>query len=197
MITPEGRTPEVRRPVWQRVVIIGVAIGVTVALIYVIGPSVDIRRNGRMLLRQLAIVVDAAPDISASQVAAVAAALQKQATRDFGPLWQVDATVDAFPSLDDVPIGYWPIIIRADIGNPAAAGIHLDPNGQPMALVEATPQWPLTASHECLEMLADPTGFRMVAGPSIMPGQGRVEYLVEVADPCEDPSFAYTVNGCV
>ncbi len=148
-----------------------------------------------MLLRQVALVAENVPSISASDLAAVAAALQKQATRDFGPIWGVDATVDHFPSLDDVPIGYWPIVIRSDSGNPNALGYHLDPHGQPMAMVEATDQWPLTASHECLEMLADPTGFRLVAGPSIMPGQGRVEYLVEVADPCAGPAFAYTVNG--
>src|SRR3954467_12861669 len=59
-----------------------------------------------------------------SDVVVVAAALQKQATRDFGPIWGVHATVDAFPKLEDVPVGYWPMIIRDDIGQPGAAGIH-------------------------------------------------------------------------
>jgi len=44
-------------------------------------------------------------------------------------------------------------------------------------------------------MLADPWGSRLVAGPSLKDGQGRVEFLVEVADPCEDAGFGYTVNG--
>ena len=35
-------------------------------------------------------------------------------------------------------------------------GIHLDDNGQPYALVRRTPSWTLAASHEVLEMLADP-----------------------------------------
>jgi len=82
-----------------------------------------------------------------------------------------------------------------DINMPGAAGVHLDQEGQPFALVQYSNTWSLTASHECLEMLADPFGNRLVAGPSIMPNEGRVEYLAEVCDPSEDASFAYTVNG--
>ena len=123
------------------------------------------------------------------------AALQKQAVRDFGPIWGVKATVDAFGKLKDVPLGYWPVIIRDDIGFPGAAGIHLDKGGQPYALVQYSPDWVLTSSHEILEMLADPFGNRLVAGKSPKPGQGRVEFLVEVCDPSETAQFGYTVNG--
>jgi len=147
-----------------------------------------------MLVTQLALVAETAR-VSHSQLTRVSAALQKQAIRDFGPIWSVDATVDAFASLDDVPIGYWPIIVQDDIGQPGAAGVHLDENGQPYSLVEYSESWSLTASHETLEMLADPFGNRLVAGDSPEPGQGRVEFLVEVADPVEDAQFAYKVNG--
>jgi hypothetical protein len=129
-----------------------------------------------------------------SDVARVAAALQRQASRDFGPIWQVDATVDAFPRLEDVPIGYWPMIVRDDIGEPGAAGVHLDKDGQPFALITMSDSWSLTASHEMLEMLADPFGNRVIPGRSPKRDQGRVEFLVEVADPCEAAEFAYTVN---
>jgi len=44
-------------------------------------------------------------------------------------------------------------------------------------------------------MLADPFGNRLVPSTSPMPGQGRVEILVEVCDPPEDDAFAYQVNG--
>src|SRR5262249_12471822 len=54
----------------------------------------------------------------------------------------------------------------------------------------------VTSSHECLEMLADPFGNRLMAGDSPDPNKpGRVRFLVEVCDPCEDPSLGYTVNG--
>jgi hypothetical protein len=76
-----------------------------------------------------------------------------------------------------------------------ALGIHLDKDGQPFALVEFTDSWQLTASHETLEMLADPFGNRLMAGDSPKQDQGRVEFLVEVCDPSEAAEFAYTVNG--
>jgi len=130
----------------------------------------------------------------ASDIARVAAALQRQATRDFSPLWGVRASVDAFPRLKDVPIGYWPMIVETDIHTPGAAGVHEDRNGQPFALIEMSDSWSLTASHEMLEMLADPFGRRTIAGRSPKIGQGRVEFLVEVCDPSAADQFAYTVN---
>jgi len=124
-----------------------------------------------------------------------AAALQKQVARDYSPIWHVRATVSAFAALDDVPNGYWPVIVMDDIHVAGAAGVHQDKKGQPYALVEASDSWSLTASHETLEMLTDPFGNRLVSGRSPKRGQGRVEFLVEVGDPCEDAAFAYTANG--
>ncbi len=145
-----------------------------------------------MFVTQVALVSVTA-QVSCRQLSLVAASLQKQAMRDFEPLWHIRATVDSFDSLDDVPLGYWPVIVVDDV--PGAAGIHLDRNGQPFALVEFDQGWALTASHETLEMLADPWGNRLIAGNSPKPDQGRVEFLVEVADPPEDAQFGYTVNG--
>jgi hypothetical protein len=139
--------------------------------------------------------------VTFADVSSVAAALQKQATRDFSPLWKVDATVSAFAALESVPVDYWPVIIKDNIDQPGAAGYHTDDNGQPFSLVEADDQWQLTASHETLEMLADPFGNRTLAGapppqaPAPLSTLARVLYLVEVCDPCEDTQFAYGVNG--
>jgi len=133
--------------------------------------------------------------LSFSEVSRAGAALQKQLTRDFGPAWGVDATIDAFAKLEDVPLGYWPIVVEEDIKVAGAAGIHLDRNGQPFALVQYSNRWTLTASHEMLEMSADPFGNRVISAMSIKPDLGRVEYLVEVCDPSEAPEFAYRANG--
>jgi hypothetical protein len=146
-----------------------------------------------MLTNNVAVVSEV-KDHDPSDVARVSAALQRQAIRDFRPVWDVESTVDYFPKLEDVPVGYWPIMIRDDIGTPGAAGIHLDKDGQPFALVTMSDSWSLTASHELLEMLADPFGNRLVPGQSPKPDQGRVEFLVEVCDPSEADQFAYTVN---
>lgn len=138
--------------------------------------------------------------IPAQEVTKVAAALSKQVERDFGPIWNRFATVDAFVRLEDVPIDYWPVIVMKNVQS--AAGYHEDSDGQPFAVVEfETENWSLTASHELLEMIADPFGRRMRAGN--LPDQAidlglqptRVRYLVEVCDPCEAEQFSYQING--
>ena len=131
-------------------------------------------------------------NINFSDVAQVSAAIQKQIIRDFTPLWTIEATIDAFPRIDDVPVGYWPIYI---VDTFEEGGQHKTRHHQPFGLVAAGSTWPLAASHEALEMLVDPSGDRLVAGTSPMPGQGRVEFLLEVCDPCQSDAHAYTVNG--
>jgi len=149
------------------------------------------------LLRQLALVSES-KQIKTKDVMSVAAAMQKQATRDLGPIWEVSATVDAVDTLEDVPLGYWPLLVMDDIGQEGAAGVHLDKDNQPFALITASSDldtWSLTASHEMMEMLVDPFGNRLMAGDSPKTDQGRVEFLVEVSDPSEATEFAYSVNG--
>jgi hypothetical protein len=128
------------------------------------------------------------------ELATVSAALSKQVSQDFAPLWGVNATVDPFTSLEKVPPGYWPVIIKDDI-NDDDAGYHTDKNGNPLALVQYAPNWSLVASHEVLEMLADPFGNRVISAVSPVDDQSRVEILVEVCDPCERAKFGYQVNG--
>lgn len=144
-------------------------------------------------IQQLALVSETSK-VSQSELSRTSAALQKQLTRDFGPIWEVQATIDSFDKLEDVPLAYWPILVQDDI-HYDAAGVHLDKDGQPFALVQYSNRWTLTASHEMLEMSADPFGNRLVASRSIKRGQGRVQYLVEVADPSEAAEFGYHVNG--
>lgn len=147
----------------------------------------------------VALTTDGSIPVAVDELTRVAAALAKQVLRDFGPIWGTEATVDGFAKLEDVPMDYWPIIVQKDVQG--AAGYHEDDNGQPFALVEFEKEWSLTASHECLEMLADPFGRRVRAGK--VPDQaiaagvktGRVSFLVEVCDPSEDIKFAYQVNG--
>lgn len=152
------------------------------------------------LTAHVALVSDS-PSVTLAEVTPVAAALQKQVSRDFGPLWGVNATVNAFDALESVPVDYWPVILRDDIQEPGAAGYHTDDHGQPFSLVQVDDSWPLTASHETLEMLADPFGNRTIAGAPPPQATGkiagfkRVVYLVEACDPCESDQFAYSVNG--
>ena len=149
------------------------------------------------LVRHVALVSETSK-IAMADLMKVAAALQKQASRDLAPVWEISATVDAFAKLEDVPDGYWPMIIKDDIGTPGAAGVHMDQDNQPFALItssDSIDEWSLTSSHEMCEMLVDPSGDRQVTGDSPKSDQGRVSFLVEVCDPAEASDFAYSVNG--
>jgi hypothetical protein len=146
------------------------------------------------VLNQVALVAQT-KRIEFSDLTVAAAAIQKQVSRDVGPIWNIDASVDAFASLDDVPLGYWHVLIDDTIPYDAQ-GIHLnDDNGQPFALISYSDDWSLTTSHESIEMLVDPSGNRTVAANSPDQSQGRVLILVEACDPSEAAKYGYTVNG--
>ena len=148
------------------------------------------------LIRQVALV-SLTQTVPASVVMQISAALQKQATRDLGPVWDVSATVDAFDQLGQIPVGTWPIVIGGKVP-PGAGGFHTDRNGQPISIVRANADINVlcqTCSHEMIEMLVDPFGSRFVPGDSPMPNQGRVNFLVEACDPPEAAQFGYTVNN--
>ena len=90
------------------------------------------------LIRQIALV-NASKHVKPNEFLTVSAAIQKQVTRDLAPIWEISATIDAFLSLEEVPVGYWPVIIVDDdrLPNPNLAGVHEDNNGQPFALLQA------------------------------------------------------------
>jgi hypothetical protein len=163
-------------------------------------------------------IVSLTGEIPTRQVLQVAAAVQKQITRDFTPFWGLRATVDAFEDLRSVPNDYLPVVVFGDpqelIGRldfavseeytaelvddferDRMSGLHLNAfTRQPFALVAASDAaWSVTLSHEILELIADPFGNRLVAAPHPVRRDQRVKYLLEVCDPCQ--SVWYPVNG--
>jgi hypothetical protein len=147
-----------------------------------------------MNISQIALISET-QDVSFSELSKVSAALQKQATRDLAPIWDVKATVDCFDKLESVPPGYWTVTVRDDLDPAEGPGVHKAENGQPFALVHSGDGWSISASHEVLEIIVDPFGQRFISAQSPMNGQGRVDVLVEVCDPCQAAAFAYPVNG--
>jgi hypothetical protein len=170
-----------------------------------------------MPLTDYVALVSLTREISSGELMRVAAAVQKQVTRDFTPLWGLRATVDAFEELKDVPSDYHPVVLFGDpdelmgrlefeVGDVNAArlveqfegnrlgGIHLNAfTRQPFALIAVSDGWSVTASHEIMEMLADPFGNRLIAAPHPTNPDERVRYLLEVCDPCQ--TVWYPVNG--
>ncbi|MBV9703671.1 MAG: hypothetical protein JO163_13160 [Methylobacteriaceae bacterium] len=130
----------------------------------------------------------------------VASALSVQIARDLAPIWGCTGTVSVVADPDSIEPGIWPVYIVDDIGADAA-GYHQTDHNQPYALVQAGDTWSLTASHEVLEMLVDPSGNRLVASNAVAvidnevrDCPGKFEYLVEVADPSEDETSAYLID---
>jgi hypothetical protein len=156
-------------------------------------------------------------EISTRELLQAAAAVQKQLTRDFSPIWGFRATLDTFDDLSSVPSDYHPVVVFSDaqelvgklevaIGPELLArlvddferdrltGLHLNAfTRQPFALVEASDAWSVVISHEVLEMIADPFGNRLVAAAHPLDERQRVKYLLEVCDPCQ--AIWYPVNG--
>src|SRR5438445_3890524 len=91
--------------------------------------------------------------VNLAELTRVAGALSKQVQQDFGPIWGVQATVDPYARLEDMPLDAWPIILTTqDLGD--ASGFHTTRHGHPMAFVEIDSGWSISASHECREMLS-------------------------------------------
>jgi hypothetical protein len=132
--------------------------------------------------------------IDASLLTRVAAALQRQVHEHFGPAWRIEAQVSPFVDWSAVPPDYARLIV-VDHLDSTALGVHSDKDGKPYALVGAHGNWPLVASHECLEMLADPTGKQVRHGPSPKQDGRTVEILVEVCDPCQGSRWSYEIDG--
>jgi len=147
-----------------------------------------------MLTKNLALVSQS-HTVSANDLNEVAAALQKQVSRDLAPIWGIKATINVFKNLKSVPTGYWPVVIKDNIHQAGAGGYHSKKHNQPFAVIQAGSDWVLSTGHEVLEMLIDPWGNQTVTADSLKPKQGRVMYLLEACDPCEAGQFAYTING--
>jgi len=130
----------------------------------------------------------------------VAQAINIQIARHLTPLWGVSGTVMALESANNLDPGIWPVYVTDDAGTDAA-GFHLTEHNQPFAIVQTGDTWSVTASHEILEMLVDPSGNRLVpaAAVAIIDNEvqdtaGKFEYLVEICDPPEGEQNGYLID---
>jgi len=152
-------------------------------------------------IKRIALQNKSSGKISFEDLAKLAPVLQTQSDRDFTPIWGVRAQISVLQKGDHIPTGVWPVFFIDPSGEPGGvgAGVHLDKHGKPYAFVTDegydSGDWTITASHELLEMLADPFGNTFQSGPDMDPkSDGHlVNYLVEVGDPCE--TFSYTIDN--
>ena len=110
------------------------------------------------LIRQLALV-SKSRQIPRGDVLKVSAATQKQATRDLSPIWEISATVDPFDKLEDVPTGYWTLLVKDDI---QTSGIERNPRRQQRPAVRPDHR---VRGHQRMVDHGEPRGARNVGRP--------------------------------
>jgi hypothetical protein len=134
-----------------------------------------------------------------AQLQPVVAALQKQVSDDFAPAWGIDADLRFVPAGSKPKPGEWWLAVLDNSDQAGALGYHdLTQEGLPLGKVFAKTdqqygeQWTGTASHELLEMLADPNINLTVFDES---KEGGRLYAYEVCDACEAEKFGYKIDG--
>ena len=151
------------------------------------------------------VLVDQTHEIDPTLLHSAALALNSQVTQDLPGCWSgIDAAVSYAPSLAAVPQGSWPVFLVKSLP-PGEGGYHMDKRNQPYAKViasSADETWTIDASHEIVEMLADPYGNRTqssqaiaISGNDVVDTSGTFSYLVEACDPCEANNYAYEIAG--
>ncbi|KDB07801.1 hypothetical protein LIG30_3003 [Burkholderia sp. lig30] len=145
-------------------------------------------------------IINASTVLTDAQVQAAVPALQTQVHRDFAPAWGIDADLTFIPTGAAPAGGSWWLTILDNSDQAGALGYHDVTNeGLPLGKVFAgtdiqnNAKWTVTASHELLEMLADPEiNLTVFVQPSATAG---VLYAYEVCDACEADQFGYDING--
>ncbi len=145
-------------------------------------------------------VINAGRTLSDTQVHAIIPTLQTQVHRDFAPVWGIDAELVFIPTGQRPNPGTWWLVILDNSDQAGALGYHdLTTEGLPLGKVFAGSdqqlglQWTVKASHELLEMLADPDiNLTVFVQPS--PTSGTL-YAYETCDACEADEFGYHIDG--
>lgn len=144
-------------------------------------------------------VINASTVLNDTEIHPVVEALQQQVTKDFRPAWGVDAELSFVPSGNQPTPGTWWLSVLDDSDQAGALGYHdLTPDALPLGKVFAATDlkygsnWTVTASHELLEMLADPninlTVFTQKKNTS------GLLYAYEICDTCEADQYGYKIG---
>lgn len=145
-------------------------------------------------------VINSSTVLTDRQARSSVAPLQAQVDRDFAPAWGLDADLTFVPKGTKPPAGFWWLVLLDHSDSARHLGFHdMTSEGLPMGKVFAGTDiqmgchWTATASHELLEMLADPDLHLTVLVQST--ASSGVLYAHEICDPCEADAFAYRIKG--
>jgi hypothetical protein len=145
-------------------------------------------------------VINESSVVTDTEIKSVVHALQVQVTRDFFPIWGINANLTFYPKGAAVPATSWQFLFLDDADQAGALGYHdLTSTGLPLAkifcvtTVQDGGKWSVTASHEMMEMLVDP--YLELCSFNQTGNTVGILYAYEVADPVEDDSSGYNVGG--
>ena len=143
-------------------------------------------------------IVNDSDVVSAADARRVVRALRQQAREHFAPAWGIHAEVELATRPRIAPDA-WVIAIVDDAAKGDYYGWHeLSAAGKPLGKVYAadairdTGGWSSTASHELLELLADPD-----MAVTVLDSSDRAArlYAYEICDPVQDDRWSYSIGG--
>jgi hypothetical protein len=145
-------------------------------------------------------VINASSVLSDADIQKVVPALQTQVHRDFAPAWGIDAELNFVPHGKRPAPNTWWLAVLDNSDQAGALGYHdITRQGLPLGKVFAKSdmqfglQWSVTASHELLEMLADPD-INLTAFVQKDMEHGRL-FAYEVCDAVEADELGYQIDG--
>lgn len=143
--------------------------------------------------------INASTLVTDSDAKYVMAALQVQVSRDFFPIWGVNAELHFFRRSASIPTGYWWLTLLDNSDQASNDCFHdVTSEGLPLGKVfinadlQNKSAWSVGASHELLEMLVDPDINHTVLLQSS--SIGTTLYAYEVCDPCEADEYGYKIG---
>lgn len=141
-------------------------------------------------------MIDRSTLLAAEEAGRVTDALRKQVQVDYAAGWQVGAEV-ALDLTDTATTTDWQLVLLDDSDQADALGYHdLTKDGRPLGKVfvrsvkQSGGEWSVAASHELLEMLADPDINLAAEGPDPNDPGKAAFYAYENCDPVQGDSYA-------
>lgn len=144
-------------------------------------------------------VINRTTVLTDAQIQTAVGDLQIQVTRDFAPVYGIDAKLTFVPKGQNPAPGTWWLVLADTSDQAGALGYHdLTSDGLPIGKafiksdIEAGASWTVTVSHELLEMLADPW-INLTVFVQNSDTAGTL-YAYEVCDTCEADNYGYKIN---
>jgi hypothetical protein len=140
---------------------------------------------------RIAVINENVSEITYNDLVKAVSAIQYQVNEHFYPVHGLTAEIKPFRSLEDVPVGFYPITIKYVIRNNELDGLHnVDEKGGPFGEIKFWKRWSYTLSHEILEMIKNPFLKEFRKSKSIFNEETEnPQFVEEVADATDGKGY--------